>query len=583
MPSTVEPAVRAAAVLLVKCLERQGVDRVFCVPGESYLSVLDALHDQKDKISLVVCRHEGGAANMADAYGKLTGRPGICFVTRGPGAANAVIGVHTAFQDSTPMVLFVGQVAREFRDREGFQEVDLVAMFRPLAKWAAQIDDPRRIPEYVHRAFHTAQAGRPGPVVLALPEDMLAEAVSVTIDPGLRALPLPAAPSQQALERYDELIAQSLRPLMILGGGDWSVQAQRSLLAYAESARIPICASLRCQDYIPNNHPLYAGHFGIGAEPSLARRLGEADLVIAMGARLGEMTTGGYTLLKAPRPLQRLIHVHPDPDELGRVYQADLPINAGLGPTADALWARPVHAAASLARSTWCSALRADYEASQLPPVASEGVDLFDIFRHLQSVLPEDTIVANGAGNYTGWIHKYWRFNVFRSQLAPTSGAMGYGVPAAVAAKLTYPHRSVLSVNGDGCFLMNAQEIATAVQHGAAVLYLVINNGSYGTIRMHQEREYPARVSGTDLRNPDFAAMARSYGLVGERVVDNAAFAPALQRALASPTGGLIEIITNIETLSVRSTLSKTRAAALERHNRAAWAAPPARSEPSSN
>lgn len=566
MPQHLEPGTRSAAALLVDCLERQGVDRAFCVPGESYLAVLDALHDKAEKISLVVCRQEGGASNMADAYGKLTGKPGVCFVTRGPGATNAAIGVHTAFQDSTPMVLFIGQVARSFRDREGFQEVDFVAMFRPLAKWVAQVDDPRRLPEYIHRAFQTALAGRPGPVVLALPEDMLAEQVDSAIDVGLPARAVPAAPSQEALERYAELIAQARRPLIVLGGGDWSLQAREDLLAYAQTAQIPICASLRCQDYIPNRHPLYVGHLGIGAEPSLARRLGEADLIIALGARLGEMTTGGYTLLKAPRPTQRLVHAYPDPGELGRVYQADLPINTGLGPLARALRALPVQPAAAASRVAWCHALRADYEASLIPPDVASGMDLAAIVRHLQEVLPEDTIVSNGAGNYTGWIHKYWRFNAFRSQLAPTSGAMGYGVPAAVAAKLVYPHRSVLSVSGDGCFLMNAQEIATAVQYGARILYLVINNSSYGTIRMHQEREYPTRVSGTALRNPDFAAMARSYGLAGERVTDNAAFAPALERALASPVGGLIEIITDIEALSVRTTLSKLRASALERH-----------------
>lgn len=570
MAQELEADSRSAAVLLVECLERQGVDRVFCVPGESYLAVLDALHDKQDRIALTVCRQEGGAANMADAYGKLTGKPGVCFVTRGPGAANAVIGVHTAFQDSTPMVLFIGQVAREFRDREGFQEVDLVAMFRPLAKWAAQIDDPRRLPEYIHRAFATALSGRPGPVVLALPEDMLAEAVAANIDAGLRAAPLPAAPSQEALRRFAALTAQARRPLMILGGGDWSLEAQRNLLAYAEAAQVPICASLRCQDYVPNSHPLYAGHFGIGAEPSLARRLAEADLVIAMGARLGEMTTAGYTLLKAPRPVQRLIHVHPDALELGRVYQADLPLNAGLGPTAAALRALPADARAAAARAEWCKVLRADYETSLQPLAPGPGVDLAAVMQQLQAVLPPDTIVTNGAGNYTGWVHKYWRFNTFRSQLAPTSGAMGYGVPAAVAAKLVHPQRSVLSVNGDGCFLMNAQEIATAVQYGAAIVYLVINNSSYGTIRMHQEREYPARVSGTALRNPDFAAMARSYGIAGERVIDTAGFAPALERVLASPVGGLIEIVTDIEALTARTTLSKVRAAALERQHRPA-------------
>jgi len=560
------------ATLLVDCLKCQGVDRIFCVPGESYLSVLDSLHDARNDIALVVCRQEGGAANMADAYGKLTGRPGVCFVTRGPGASNAAIGVHTAFQDSTPMVLFIGQVARTFRDREGFQEVDFVAMFRPLAKWAAQIDDPQRIPEYVHRAFQTAQAGRPGPVVLALPEDMLTQIVAGDVDIGLPARPIAAAPTPEDLQRYTVLLAQAQRPLVILGGGGWSNQACADLLTHLEAAHIPVCASLRCQDYIPNTHPLYAGHFGIGVEPALARRLEKADLVIAMGARLGEMTTGGYTLLRAPRPLQRLIHVYPAAEELGRVYQADLPVNAGLAPMAAALRRLPIdlNPTTASARQDWAAALRADYVASQQPQPSIVPVDLAAILLHLQDKLPSDTIVANGAGNYAGWLHKYWRFSVFRSQLAPTSGAMGYGIPAAVAAKLVYPARSVLSISGDGCFLMNAQEIATAVQYGAAIVYLVINNSAYGTIRMHQEREYPTRVSGTDLRNPDFAAMARSYGLAGERITSTATFAPALERVLTSPTGGLIEVVTDIESLSVRTTLSKLRANALERRQQTA-------------
>jgi len=556
---------RSGAALLVDCLKRQGVDRVFCVPGESYLAVLDSLHDARDAVALTVCRQEGGAANMAEAYGKLTGRPGVCFVTRGPGASNAAIGVHTAFQDSTPMVLFIGQVARPFRDREGFQEVDFVAMFRPLAKWAAQIDDPRRIPEYVHRAFQTALAGRPGPVVLALPQDMLSQAVVGEVDLGLPARAIAAAPTPEGLQRYADLLDQAQRPLMILGGGGWSNPARADLLAHLEAACIPVCASLRCQDYIPNAHPLYAGHFGIGAEPALARRLAEADLIIAVGARLGEMSTDGYTLLRAPRPVQRLIHVYPDPEELGRVYQADLPINAGLAPMAAALRSLSLDAKAAAARADWATALRTEYEASLQPPPDTTPVDLAAILMHVQDRLPADAIVTNGAGNYAGWVHKYWRFDTFRSQLAPTSGAMGYGVPAAVAAKLVYPKRSVVSVSGDGCFLMNAQEIATAVQYGAAILYLVINNSSYGTIRMHQEREYPTRVSGTDLRNPDFAAMARSYGLAGERVTSTAQFAPALERALAAPSGGLIEVVTGIESLSVRTTLTTLRAVALAR------------------
>ncbi|CAH1653957.1 thiamine pyrophosphate-binding protein [Chelatococcus asaccharovorans] len=555
---------RSGAEILVDCLRRQDVDQVFCVPGESYLAVLDALHDVADDVRLVVCRQEGGAANMADAYGKLTGRPGVSFVTRGPGATNASIGVHTAFQDSTPMVLFIGQVARGFKDREGFQEVDLVAMFRPLAKWAAEIDDPRRLPEYVHRAFQTAMAGRPGPVVLVLPEDMLSEQVAVPVDAGRRADPVPAAPRPDQMEAFAALVAEAKRPLMILGGGGWTAKARDDLLAFADRAQVPIAASLRCQDYVPNTHPLYVGHFTIGAEPQLVKRLAEADLVVAFGTRLGEMTTAGYRLLTAPRTRQTLVHIHADSEELGRVYQADLPINAGLAPFAAALAALDAGAGAPMRRA-WVQSLKAEHDASYVPLPNAGAVDLPEVFRHLQEVLPDDTIVTNGAGNYTGWVHKYWRFSAFRSQLAPTSGAMGYGVPAAVAAKLTCPDRTVLSVNGDGCFLMNGQEMATAVQYGAPIIYLVINNGMYGTIRMHQEREYPARVFGTDLHNPDFAMLARSYGLAGLRVERTEDFAQALDTILQSPTGGLIELIVPQEALSIRSSLSALRAAALDR------------------
>ncbi|MBS7701011.1 MULTISPECIES: thiamine pyrophosphate-binding protein [unclassified Chelatococcus] len=557
-------ASRSGAEILVDCLRRQAVDRVFCVPGESYLAVLDALHGVADEVQLVVCRQEGGAANMADAYGKLTGRPGVCFVTRGPGATNASIGVHTAFQDSTPMVLFIGQVARGFKDREGFQEVDLVAMFRPLAKWAAEIDDPRRIPEYIHRAFQTAMAGRPGPVVLVLPEDMLSEEVAVPPDAGLRADPLAAAPRPDQIAAFAALLTEAKRPMMILGGGGWTTDARDHLLAFAERAQLPIAASLRCQDYVPNTHPLYVGHFGIGAEPQLVKRLGEADLVVAFGTRLGEMTTAGYRLLTVPRTRQKLVHIHADPEELGRVYQADLPINAGLAPFAAAVAVLDATAGAA-DRQDWVRSLKAEHDATYAPLSNAGDLDLTAVFQHLQEVLPSDTIVSNGAGNYTGWVHKYWRFSAFRSQLAPTSGAMGYGVPAAVAAKLTYPGRTVLSVNGDGCFLMNGQEMATAVQYGAPIIYLVVNNGMYGTIRMHQEREYPTRVSGTELHNPDFAMLARSYGLAGHRVERTEDFAQALEAVLASPSGGLIELIVPQEALSVRSSLSQLRSAALKR------------------
>lgn len=552
--------------ILVNCLRKQGVDLAFCVPGESYLAVLDALHDVREELRLVVCRQEGGAANMAESHGKRTGRPGICFVTRGPGATNASTGVHTAFQDSTPMILFVGQVARNARHREGFQEVDLAAMFAPLAKWSAEISDPKRIPEYIHRAFQTAMAGRPGPVVLSLPEDMLSEIVEGDVDYGLRAEPVPSGMLEGKAEDIMRAIDGAQKPMIIVGGGGWSQQAGRDLMEFAAAHDIAVAVSLRCQDYLDNNHPSYIGHFTIGADPTLAKRVQDADLVIALGTRLGEITTGGYQLIKPPRPGKTLIHIHADPEELGRVYQADIAINA-----------TPASAIATLAKvpsvgvrkwHAWRAAARADYEESLVPPTVPDALDLGQVIVTLRERLSDDTIVCNGAGNYTGWVHKYWIFKDYRTQLAPTSGAMGYGVPAGIAASIADPDSTVLVVAGDGCFQMHCQELATAMQYGAKVLFLVVNNGIYGTIRMHQEREYPGRVIGTDIVNPDFVALAKSYGLPAARVEKTEDFAAALETALASPNGALIEVVTEAEAITVRTTLSKVKQAGLARQGR---------------
>lgn len=555
---------RTGGQILVECLKRQRVETAFCVPGESYLPVLDALHDAKDEIKLVVCRQEGGAAIMAEASGKLTGRPGVCFVTRGPGATNASTGVHTAFQDSTPMVLFVGQVGRDMRDREGFQEVDFRAMFAPLAKWAAEISDPKRIPEYVHRAFQTALAGRPGPVVLSLPEDVLSEVVTEEVDFGLPAARLNAAPRPDHIRLLQERLSQAARPILLLGGGDWSEEAGRNVMAFAEANQIPVAVALRCQDFVDNTHPNYVGHLGIGAEPSLVSRIKDSDLLVAIGARLGEMTTAGYTILRPPRPGKTLVHVYPDPEELGRVYQADLPINAGIEAFVSALEQLPA-CEPRQGWAEWTRAARADYEKS-LEPLPQPGeLDLGQVIMTLNRVLPEDTIICSGAGNYTGWVHRHWVFRKFRSQLAPTSGAMGYGVPAAVAAKVAFPHRTVVSVNGDGCFLMHGQELATATQYATKILFLIVNNGMYGTIRMHQEREYPGKVYATALSNPDFVTLARSFGLASERVERTEDFEAALERAMAAGGSSLIELVVDQEALSVRTSLSKLRQTSLAR------------------
>jgi acetolactate synthase-1/2/3 large subunit len=556
------PTTRTGGQLLVDALQIHGADIIFGVPGESYLAVLDALHDAP--IRFITNRQEGGAAFMAEAYGKLTGRPGICFVTRGPGATNASIGVHTAFQDSTPMILFVGQVGNDFVEREAFQEIDYRRMFGQMTKWVAQIDRAERVPEYVARAFQVATSGRPGPVVLALPEDMLSSAAAVA--DARRYEPVQAAPAPAQLMQLRGMLATAKRPLALLGGGGWNAAACDDMRRFAENNRLPVACTFRFQDLLDNRHPQYIGDVGIGINPKLAARIKSADLILAIGPRLGEMTTGGYTLIEAPRPQQQLIHIHGDAEELGRVYQADLMINSGMPQIAAALANLP-----SLDASAWqdtAAQARAEFEAwQQEPPVFKDGqarLNLWQVVRTLKEALPADTVLTNGAGNFATWAHRFWRYGGFKTQLAPTSGAMGYGVPAAIAAAVIEKNRRfVLNFAGDGDFLMNGQELATAVQYGAAVLFIVFNNGSYGTIRMHQERDYPARVSGTQLKNPDFAALARAYGAHGEAVDATADFAAALQRAQThiGQTGlpALIELRYDANLITPNATLETIR------------------------
>ena len=550
---------RTGGEILVDQLKIHGVDLAFGVPGESYLAVLDALHDAQDQIKFVICRHEAGAANMAEAYGKLTGRPGICMVTRGPGASHAAIGLHTAFQDSSPMILLIGQVGRDMREREAFQEVDYRRMFGQMAKWVAEIDDAERIPEFMNHAFALATSGRPGPVVLALPEDMLTS-LATTAD-AKPYKPVQAYPGPTDMAEFRDRLAQAQRPLLIVGGGTWNAAAKRDIEAFATAWQLPTAVSFRCQDYIDNSLPIYAGDVGIGINAKLAERVRNADLLIACGPRLGEMTTSGYTLIDVPVPKQTLIHIHPGAEELNRVYQPTLAINAGLANFAAA--AVQLAPPATIPWGDAAAVAHEEYLANQKSPPPPGPLDMVAVVEHLREVLPPDAILTNGAGNYTVWFHRFYRFSKWRTQLAPTSGAMGYGVPSAVAAAILHPDRIVLSLNGDGCFLMNGQEIATAMQYGAKPIFLVINNGMYGTIRMHQERHYPARVSGTELHNPDFAAYARSFGAYGEIVTTTEEFGPAFDRALKAGRAALLELRLDPEALTPRQSLSQIRAAAI--------------------
>ncbi|NCT96280.1 MAG: thiamine pyrophosphate-binding protein [Comamonadaceae bacterium] len=563
---------KLAGHLLVECLIEQGVTHAFGVPGESFLAVLDGFHAHAERIRFVTNRQEGGAAFMAEAQGKLTGRPGVCFVTRGPGATNASIGVHTAFQDSTPMVLFVGDVASDARDREAFQEVDFAAFFGPstkgMAKRVERIDDARRIPEYVARAFATAMNGRPGPVVLVLPEDMLTQRVDSVPLP--RVEPVQAWSDPGALRELRTLLLAAERPLVIAGGGGWTPQSAAALQRFAEAWRLPVANAFRFQDTFDNHHPQYAGDVGLGINPALARRVRESDLLIALGPRLGESTTGGYTLIEAPLPRQKLVHIHASAEELNRVYQPALAIQASMNAAARSL--EVLSPPPSLPWAAWTAACHADYLANIDP--ANGGVqlpgpiDMPAIVHTLQRLLPADAVLTNGAGNFASWLHRFYRYpglaRGHKTQLAPTNGAMGYGVPAGIAASLL-TGRTAFTIAGDGDFLMNGQELATAVQHGARSIVLLLDNGSYGTIRMHQEREYPARVSGSNLNNPDFAALARAYGYAGERVERTADFEPALRRALAQPGGTLIVLPLSPEVITTRGTLSAIRETALKR------------------
>ncbi len=545
---------RTGGRILVDQLRIQSCDRIFTVPGESFLAVLDALHDTSE-IETIVCRQEGGVAYMADADGKMTGRPGVALVTRGPGATNASGGVHVAFQDSTPMILFIGDVARSDRDREGFQEIDFPAFFSPIAKWAARIEDARRIPEYVARAWRVATAGRPGPVVLALPEDMLRDKVEVDDRPCVA--PLAEAADPGAVQALFELLKDATNPVAIVGGADWTPRASHHFANFAFRHGIPVAAALRRQDAIPNSCSVYAGNLGYGPNPKLQQRIRDADLILAVGPRLGEATTDGYTLVTPEHPGQTLVHVHPDPNELGRVYVADLPICADMGEFAEMIdeWSDP-----DLVRFS-CGEQAHHEWLEWSDPLPRKGVklDLGPCVAAMRDRLPDNTIICNGAGNFSGWWHRYWRYGPMPTQLAPTSGTMGYGVPAAVAAALRFKDRPVVCVAGDGDFLMNGQELATAAQYGADLLVILVDNGSYGTIRMHQEKEYPKRISATDLKNPDFAALARAFGGWAANVDKTADFAPALDAALERKGIRLLHLKTDVEQISHATTVTMLR------------------------
>ncbi len=557
-----------AGHLIVECLLEQGATHAWGVPGESYLAVLDGMHAYRDRFRFITCRQEGGAAFMAEAEGKLTGRPGVLFVTRGPGATNATIGIHTAFQDSTPMVVFIGDVASEMRDREAFQEIDfrvfLGASTQGLAKRVERIDDARRIPEYIARAFATAMNGRPGPVVLVLPEDMLTETVDARPLPRVEPVQYQCDPGGASELR--ELLAGAQRPLVIAGGPGWTPAAAQALQRFAERWQLPVANAFRFQDTFDNHHPQYAGDVGIAINPKLAERVRQADLLLVLGPRLGEMTTGGYTLIEAPRPRQQLVHTHPDPTELGRVYQADLALCASMPAAAGMLDTLAVPAETPW--QDWTQGAQADYLANLQPQALPGPIDMPAIVATLARLLPSDTVVTNGAGNFASWVHRFWRYRGMakgeKTQLAPTNGAMGYGVPAGVAAAIV-SGRTVFTIAGDGDFLMNGQELATAVQHGAKSIIVLLNNGSYGTIRMHQEREFPTRVSGSALHNPDFAALARAYGYAGERITRTEEFEPALQAALTREQGTLIEVMLSEEVITTRATLASIREQALRR------------------
>jgi acetolactate synthase-1/2/3 large subunit len=546
---------RTGGRILVDNLIGHGADLVFCVPGESFLGAIEAFRQVENRIKLISCRQDGGAAFMAEASGKLTGRPGICFVTRGPGVTNAMIGLHTARQDSTPMLVLIGQVGRAEIGREAFQEIDYRRMLGEVTKWVDQVDDPARIPEFVSRAYAIAMSGRRGPVALVFPEDVLtavAEAVDVPAMPIAEPAPTPAEMTHLAA-----LLDAAERPLVIVGGSGWTDNARADLARFAEVFSLPVAAGFRCQDRMDNDHPLYVGELGPSVSPELSRRVRTADLIVAIGERLGEMTTSAYTLIESPLPKQRLVHVHPGAEELGRVFSTVLPINSGVGPFLAA--AGSLRPSSPVRWKSWSDDARREFE-SQLEPRAFPGsVDLASVMATVRDRLGPEAIVTHGAGNYTGWVHRYYRYRGFPTQLAPVSGAMGYGFPAAIAAKAVHPEREVVCFAGDGCFLMNGQELATAVHYRLPVVTIILDNGIYGTIRMHQERAYPGHAYATDLTNPDFAELARAYGGHGETVRATEDFAAAFDRARSSGRPALIHIVIDPEVITTRSTLREIR------------------------
>jgi acetolactate synthase I/II/III large subunit len=570
--NSANPTPRSGGHLVADALITHGVDTAFGVPGESYLGVLDGLYSHRNDFRFVICRQEGGAAFMAESYAKLTGKPGVCLVTRGPGATNAAIGVHTAHQDSSPMILLVGQVGNDFVEREAFQELDYRRMFGPMAKWVAQIDDAARVPEYMAHAFQVATSGRPGPVVLALPEDMLSAMATVADARPYRSVQ--AHPGAADMARVAELLAAAERPFVIAGGFGWTREAARQLREFAEANCLPVGCAFRFQDCFDNSHPNYAGDVGIGINPKLAARIKNADVVLCIGARLGEMTTSGYTLFDVPVPQQKLIHVHGDPAELGRVYQAEVMIASGVAEFCSAL--RTVRAGVSSAEML--QTLHAELAAWQAEPPLYKNrsepakLNLWRVVQTLKRLAPADAIITNGAGNFATWAHRFWPYagieTAGKSQLAPTSGAMGYGVPAAVMASLVAAERTVINFAGDGDFLMTSQELATAVQYGGAPICIVFNNGMYGTIRMHQEKHHPSRVYGTQLVNPDFAKYAESFGGKGFTVTTNAefdaAFAAALAHTRTAKKPAVIELKVDPQDLTPGATLDAITAAAVK-------------------
>ena len=548
---------RSGGQLLVDCLIALGAQKSFGVPGESYLAVLDALHDTKGTLDYVLCRQEGGAAFMAAAYGKLTGSPGICFVTRGPGVTNASIGVHTAMQDSAPMILFVGQVGTDMKGREAFQEIDYRAVYGTMVKWVTEIDQVARIPEVLSRAWALATSGRPGPVVIALPEDMLRDMTDIAPLTGPARIAEPATDDTTMRDAL-ELLSKANRPLILVGGCNWSSVGQAALRDFAEKSDIPVVAAFRYQDMIDNHSPVFCGEAGVGMPPHVKRLILEADVILAINTRFGESTTDGYTLLDVPVPKQTLIHVHGSPLELAKVYQPTIGIVSGPNAFAQAL--TPI----SGDWSDWRASARADYEASQIAPDQPSPVDMGKVTSYLQKRLPGDAIITNGAGNFAIWSGKFFRFSAEQRLIAPQSGAMGYGLPAAIAAKIAEPNKTVVCFAGDGDFQMTLQELATAKQAGAQPIVLILNNGSYGTIRAHQERHYPARVSGTDMVSPDFTMLAKSYGFHAERIARTEDFEAAFERALASESGAILDLDISVEALTPRATLSQMRASAFK-------------------